>query len=229
MRPLSELARRLPHDAAILDVGCGNFERIYRNLARRRVDVSVAGLERYENGSIYGPLPVYGPCTGSRFKRFACDIERDRFPFADESFDGAFLSHVIEHVVDKRRVLTEIRRILKKGGLLYVETPGPRSLTLRWPDWLPHGPLATLNYYDDKTHVESPLSMDDLKGRLAEEGFSTLVAAPVRELGLIGAPIYLVMIGVGALPFLPPLTREFLYGAGVRNLVGWAIATLAEK
>ena len=229
MRPLSELARRLPHDAAILDVGCGNFERIYRNLARRRADVSVAGLERFEDGSIDGPLPIYGPCISPRFKRYACDVEHDRFPFADESFDGAFLSHVIEHVVAKRRVLAEIRRVLKKGGLLYVETPGPRSLTLRWPDWLPHDPLATLNYYDDKTHVDTPMSMADLRSHLADAGFSIVASAPVRELGLLGTPIYIFMIGVGALPFLPPLTREFLYGAGVRNLVGWAISALAEK
>ena len=223
------MSKRLSPDGAVLDVGCGNFQRIYRNLARRRPDISVAGLELSEEGSIYGPAPIYELCATPRFKRFVCDIERDRFPFADESFDGAFLSHVIEHVVQKQRVLAEIRRTLKQGGLLYVETPGPQSLKLRWPDWLPHGPLATMNFYDDKTHVEGPLSAASMREHLTAAGFSVVAESPVRELGLWGTPIYVAMIGAGALPMLPAPSREFLYGAGMRNLVGWAISALGKK
>jgi SAM-dependent methyltransferase len=229
MKPLAELSARLPKGAAVIDVGCGNFQRIYRNLARRRDDISVAGLERFEDESIYGPAPIYGPCIGPRFERHACDIERDRFPFADESFDGAFLSHVIEHVVEKRHALAEIRRTLKTGGLLYVETPGPSSLNLHWPGWLPHGPLATMNYYDDKTHVGVPFSASGLREALEAAGFTVVSEAPVREYGLLGTPIYIAMIGAGVLPVFSAQSREFLYGAGMRNLVGWAISALAKK
>jgi SAM-dependent methyltransferase len=229
LKPLAELSARLPQGAAVLDVGCGNFQRIHRNLARRRADISVAGLERFEDESIYGPAPIYAPCSGPRFKRHVCDIELDRFPFADETFDGAFLSHVIEHITQKQHALSEIRRTLKTGGLLYVETPGPRSLNLRWPDWLPHDPLATLNYYDDKTHVGAPFSAHTLREELEAAGFSIVTQAPVREYGLLGTPIYIAMIGAGALPILPAHAREFLYGAGMRNLFGWAISALGQK
>jgi hypothetical protein len=42
--PLAELAKRLPADARVLDVGCGNFQRIFRNLALKRRDIVLTSL-----------------------------------------------------------------------------------------------------------------------------------------------------------------------------------------
>ncbi|MFH1718657.1 MAG: methyltransferase domain-containing protein [Planctomycetota bacterium] len=44
-------------------------------------------------------------------------------PYPHECFDGVIIQAVLEHVVDPHRCVQEIHRILKAGGLIYVETP----------------------------------------------------------------------------------------------------------
>ncbi len=44
-------------------------------------------------------------------------------PFANESFDGVWIQDVLEHVVEPRKVVKEIVRVLKPGGVVYAETP----------------------------------------------------------------------------------------------------------
>jgi SAM-dependent methyltransferase/uncharacterized protein YbaR (Trm112 family) len=44
-------------------------------------------------------------------------------PFAEESFDGAVLQAVLEHVADPDRCAQQVRRVLKADGLVYAETP----------------------------------------------------------------------------------------------------------
>jgi ubiquinone/menaquinone biosynthesis C-methylase UbiE len=51
-----------------------------------------------------------------------------KIPCADETFDFVFYHHVIEHVPDPQASLTEINRILMKGGILYVGTPNRNRL-----------------------------------------------------------------------------------------------------
>ena len=228
-QPLSQFVKRLPRGAAVIDVGCGDFRRIHRNVARRRSDISVVGLERFPEGAPGGPGPIYPPCLSGRFTRLTCDVERDRFPFPDAAFDGAVFSHVIEHVGDAGSVLREIHRTLKSGGLLYVETPGPISMSLVRPSWLPRTPGDTINFFDDPTHVGTAYSADRLRQTLDESGFEVVAQGPFRQLGTLGAPIYLLLMAVGALPVLPAGARTFAYGAGLRNLVGWAISALARK
>jgi SAM-dependent methyltransferase len=43
-------------------------------------------------------------------------------PFADASFDGAWIQAVLEHVVSPEDVTREIHRVLKPGGVVYAET-----------------------------------------------------------------------------------------------------------
>lgn len=51
--------------------------------------------------------------------------------FEDESFDVVSLVELLEHVEDPRAFLREARRVLRKGGCMYVTTPNAWSLN-RW-------------------------------------------------------------------------------------------------
>jgi SAM-dependent methyltransferase len=67
--------------------------------------------------------------TGARFMIF------DGFtvPLAAGSVDGVFMNEVIEHVADESAVLSEVRRVLRPGGVLIVMSPN------RWFPFEGHG------------------------------------------------------------------------------------------
>ena len=44
-------------------------------------------------------------------------------PIVDEYYDGVVIQAVLEHVLEPQRVVEEIWRVLKPGGLVYAETP----------------------------------------------------------------------------------------------------------
>jgi SAM-dependent methyltransferase len=44
-------------------------------------------------------------------------------PFEDDSIDIIFCNHVLEHVDDDRKALSEIRRVLKPGGWAILQVP----------------------------------------------------------------------------------------------------------
>ena len=58
-----------------------------------------------------------------------CDLGRERLPFADNSFDFATYTDVIEHhAFSPKRVLAEIHRVLVPGGRLILATPNHASI-----------------------------------------------------------------------------------------------------
>lgn len=44
-------------------------------------------------------------------------------PFADESFDAVFSFSVLEHVKDPARVVNEMKRVVKRGGVIQISAP----------------------------------------------------------------------------------------------------------
>ena len=46
-----------------------------------------------------------------------------QIPLADSSVDAVVVQAVLEHVLDPRRVVSEIERVLRPDGLVYAETP----------------------------------------------------------------------------------------------------------
>lgn len=47
----------------------------------------------------------------------------DMSVFPDEAFDVIWCAHVLEHVLDTGRALSEVRRVLKPGGTFYISVP----------------------------------------------------------------------------------------------------------
>jgi len=58
---------------------------------------------------------------GSRFHPVQCPAER--LPFPDEQFDIVLSSHSIEHMHDPRLAISEMVRVLRRGGLLLLIAP----------------------------------------------------------------------------------------------------------
>ncbi|MEM8930890.1 MAG: methyltransferase domain-containing protein [Acidobacteriota bacterium] len=55
--------------------------------------------------------------------RFDLGLDLTRLPFSDARFDLVVASHVLEHIVDDRRAIDEIRRVLRPGGTAILVVP----------------------------------------------------------------------------------------------------------
>lgn len=54
----------------------------------------------------------------------ACNVERQRLPFADASFDCVLFNEILEHLrIDPLLALSEVHRVLRPEGLLLLTTP----------------------------------------------------------------------------------------------------------
>jgi len=51
------------------------------------------------------------------------DLNQFPWPFADNSADEILMWHVLEHLPDTYKVMTEIKRILKPGGFFWGQVP----------------------------------------------------------------------------------------------------------
>jgi SAM-dependent methyltransferase len=62
--------------------------------------------------------------VNEEFEYHALNVEAERFPFDDGSFDVVLFCEVIEHLLlDPVTALSEMHRVLKVGGTLVVTTP----------------------------------------------------------------------------------------------------------
>jgi uncharacterized C2H2 Zn-finger protein len=55
--------------------------------------------------------------------RTALVADAHQIPFEDGVFDGVWVQAVLEHVLDPAIIVDEIHRVLRRGGLIYAETP----------------------------------------------------------------------------------------------------------
>jgi ubiquinone/menaquinone biosynthesis C-methylase UbiE len=73
----------------------------------------------------------------------------EKLPFRDQSIDVVASYQVLEHVRDPARVVAEVRRVLKKGGVFHFSTPN--YLSFREPHykvvWLPLMPKWLARIY----------------------------------------------------------------------------------
>jgi 2-polyprenyl-3-methyl-5-hydroxy-6-metoxy-1,4-benzoquinol methylase len=67
----------------------------------------------------------------------------EQLPFGDDSFDVVFLSSVIEHVEDQEKSISELARVLRKGGVFFLD--GPNRLSPRWFIQDPHYRIAAVS------------------------------------------------------------------------------------
>jgi SAM-dependent methyltransferase len=65
-------------------------------------------------------------------------VDLQQLPFADQTYDFVFASHVLEHVPDDLKAILEIRRILKPNGIAILPVPIVAENTIEYPEPNPH-------------------------------------------------------------------------------------------
>ncbi|MFH1478219.1 MAG: class I SAM-dependent methyltransferase [Candidatus Omnitrophota bacterium] len=105
---LSVLSGSLPQASALLDIGCGSgfVIRAARGLfaAIYGIDISEGILRSMDAGA----------------DGLIC-ADADSIPLKDGSVDMVILFSTMHHLYDARSVLKEITRVLRKGGVLYID------------------------------------------------------------------------------------------------------------
>ncbi len=103
----------LPLGARVLDGGCGRGDKVY---ALRRAGFDAVGID-------FAPKTVHAVRAAVPEIPIICGDVR-RLPFADASFDGYWSLGVIEHFFGGYgRILREIRRVVRPGGVLFLTFP----------------------------------------------------------------------------------------------------------
>lgn len=105
---LKELSQGLSKEVRLLDIGCGSgfviragqgiFKKLYG------IDISENILQ-----------------SASQFSDGVICADADFLPFKDESIDMAVLFSALHHFYDFKPILNQIQRVLKAGGILYID------------------------------------------------------------------------------------------------------------
>jgi len=115
-------------------------------------------------------------------------IDMHEIPYPDESFTIVIANHVLEHVDDDLKAMSEIRRVLSPGGLAILQTPYSASLHHTFSDPGVTKPEQRLQLFGQEDHVR--LFGRDIFERFATAGFSPLIVTHQQVLSDMPAQIF---------------------------------------
>ena len=83
------------------------------------------------------------------------DVKADilDLPFEDESFDVIFCNHVLEHIIDDKKAMSELYRVMKKGGWGILQVPMKNSLEKTYEDFTITDPKERQKHFGQYDHV----------------------------------------------------------------------------
>jgi len=94
------------------------------------------------------------------------NLEKSKLPYEDNTFDFVFSKSVIEHIKNTDNYLSEIKRVLKPDGMLFLMTPNWKT--------------AYKIFYDSFTHYR-PFTKRSLKGILLYHDFKNIIVKNARH------------------------------------------------
>ena len=155
---VNQARKLIPPSAAsgrVLDIGCGSFPLFL---------VSTDFAEKYGLDRV--PVNIPEHLRAPNLKVLDYDVQTGRdLPFEDDHFDAVTMLAVFEHLEPSvlTRLLGEIRRVLRPGGVYVMTTPA------HWTDPILQL-LATL-------HLVSPLEIGEHKGSYSHGDIAAVLDA----------------------------------------------------
>ena len=101
-------------------------------------------------------------------------VDMLQMPFDDDYFDLLIANHVLEHVGDDLKGVSEIFRVLKPGGYAILQTPFSPDLHKTWEDAGINSNEARLQAYGQEDHVR--LFGRDIFMRFESSGLTSCVS-----------------------------------------------------
>ncbi len=158
-----EVSKRVSKVDKILDIGChgGLFTSFLVKSAKARkvygIDVSKEAIKLAKKRIKKGIFRV---------------ANAHNLPFKDEFFDSVFCLEVLEHVEDPKKVLREMRRVMRKGGYGLVLVPTDSLLfKIIWWGWNRFNPVWKHTHIQSFTESRLDELIRDAKFKILEVGY----------------------------------------------------------
>jgi ubiquinone/menaquinone biosynthesis C-methylase UbiE len=119
-----DVLERLPRQAHVLELGCGPAY-LWTTCLDRIPDGWDIILSDFSEGMV--DAACQNLATSGRNFKFE-QIDAQSIPYPDKTFDIVIANHMLYHVPDRPKALTEIRRVMKSGGHLIASTVGGKHL-----------------------------------------------------------------------------------------------------
>lgn len=121
-------------------------------------EIEVASLKMLH----FAPEPFFREYFSKRFGQYESadismkgvdhNVDLQQLPFDDDSYDFVFASHVLEHVSDDEKAISEIHRILRPNGIAILPVPIIAEKTIEYPEPNPyecyHVRAPGIDYFD---------------------------------------------------------------------------------
>jgi SAM-dependent methyltransferase len=180
---------------ALLEVGCGrgDFLRAFQGAG-----LKCQGVDREASAQgLAGGIPVS-----------ACNIESERLPFGDATFDVVYHKSVLEHVYSPKNLMEETRRVLKPGGKCIILTP----------DWVSQMRV----FYEDITHCR-PYDINAMRDALVMYGFSDVVSERFNQLPVLWRSRALTVVARALGLFMNVQVARFITEKTKIKFFRWAV------
>jgi SAM-dependent methyltransferase len=154
----------------LLDVGCGRGDDVRALAPRVGPNGCVIGIDISE--TLIGEARQLGadPCVHFQI------ADAHALPFADASFDAARVDRALQHVEDPARVLAEMARIVRPGGIVVASEPDWGTLAVDAADRDATRELGRLRC---DRHIRNGWIGRQLPGHFARLGLAAIEVRPV--------------------------------------------------
>ena len=122
-----------------------------------------------------------------------CDVENEKLPFPDNTFDIIYSKSFIEHLLSPEKFLEEAYRVLKPNGIFLTLTP----------DWQANYKI----FFDDMTH-RTPFTKVALEDAYKIFGFKEVNVFKFRQLPIVWKYPLLNYFCALITPFIPVRTKN---------------------
>ena len=123
----------LPSIKNVCDIGIGTgiFYKIFSN-----ENINVSGVDIVEE---YVDI-----CRQRGIDARLCDINKEKLPFPDQSFDLVICDSILEHSLSPNLLAQEAMRLVCPGGYIIFTTPNAMSFTRRWGYLVGRNPFSPM-------------------------------------------------------------------------------------
>ena len=161
-------------DKSLLETGCGRGDMLEEF---RKIGLKVQGTDLLKSAGLeYEKLEIVRN-----------NIELEKLPFEDSSFDVIFSKSFVEHLYKPDIFFNEAMRVLKKNGILITLTP----------DW----EVQVKKFYDDWTH-KTPFTKVTLSNLYRVSGFSNIKVKYFKQLPILWKSKFYIMLLISYLLLL---------------------------